>query len=787
MKRFCILSLLSLFVIMHSFATVPTAAAISHITTPILGHRGSVWGLENSEEAFLNGVKAGYKLLETDVKVTKDGVYICYHDDNLKRLGGDAMASIVITETNWANLKDIEFTQRRQGRDYTGKICTLERFLEICKTNNVTPVIDLKHTVGFNNDDYSKAAGLVAFVKSKGCESNVVFLSSNHNCLKKIRETSDKVTLFRSSTPNGAKSTNILNFCKTNKVDINVNLDADAANGTMSASHVTTVHNAGLKISVYCVKNYADLQTYQNMGVDNITFEPNIYIEAEPATPTFETYLTTKKKQEVTITGLNLTEDITKIRSNKSVFTVSTTTLSKAGGKLTVTYQPTKVGKDTATIYLESSEGIKRVKVYGTCVAEPLPFTEGWNYSETSEKTTTWASDFTKLRNLDFGNGKLYVVAEGNKIVIVNAITGEQMATMDNTGVSGGAITLVDCKYVGGKIVGCNIATSSSPLKVYVWDDDYAKPRVLLQTSDLGGFSRLGDCLGIRGDLSNGHLMFAGNDTNGYSSIVYYTITDGVCATSPTTKPIQDESGNGVKLGYSPRVIASGSMDSPKWWCNGSTVTPSYVNTSGINPAASTVNTEAVGGNVHGNAVKSMSFDGTSYMVTTAYDADATDKRTHGHIALIKKGTAWNTSELIGNYPAAGLGTTANTSYSTSVATATNGTAGMEMWVLVHNQGVAYYKHGTPKVWNPTLTGTPPTTTDIAQTATNTLNYHLQDGVLSVEGIEPMLISLYTLSGQKVCESKKSNTILFDIPKGMYIAKVIDKYGLVHTIKLFPR
>ncbi len=769
--------------IMHATATVPTAAEIAHITKPILGHRGSVWGLENSEEAFLNGVKAGYSLLETDVKITKDGVYICFHDDNLKRFGN---ASMVIIETDWATLEALTLKQRRQGTDYTGKICTIEQFLQICKENSVTPVLDLKDTYGFNNDSQKHVDGLLDLVKKQGMESNVVFLSSKHTCLEYIRGKSSKVTLQRSSTTGGVQSDDVLSFCKTNKVNFGVNLDAGAQYDELDAAMVKRVHDAGRKIGVYTVKNYADLKKYQDMGVDNITFEPNIYITADPTSLTFDnTILTTTARKELKITTINLHEDITKIRSNNPDFIVSHTTLPQAGGTITITHKPTQLDKDSATIYLHSSDGIKRVKVYGTGAEQPLPFTEGWNYSETSGKTTSWASDFTKLRNLDFGAGKLYVVAEGNKIIIVNAQTGELMATMNNEGVSGGAVALVDCKYVSGKIVACNIATSTSPLKVYVWDEDYAKPRVLLQTSNIGGFTRLGDCLGIRGNLTNGQLLFAGSAPDGSSSIVYYTITDGVCATAPTeVKAIKDANGNAVKLGYSPRIVASGDA---AWWCNGSSVTPSYVNASVVNPAASTVNKAAVGDNIYGNALKSFSFKNVSYIATTAYDADAKQSLMHGHLALVKKGTTWNTSTLIGTYPSVGLGSTQNESYSTSLAIAATGTTGLEMWVIVHNQGVAYYKHGTPKTWNPTLTGTPPsppTTTDLQQSQVPVFMYDIEGDILIIEGIEAAQITLYTLHGQKVCETQKSNTILVDIPSGLYIIKVTDLAGITYTDKI---
>ena len=64
-----------------------TMLTLSINAQPILcGHRGSLWGVENTSEAFINGAKKGYKYLECDVKVTGDGEYIISHDDNTSRL-----------------------------------------------------------------------------------------------------------------------------------------------------------------------------------------------------------------------------------------------------------------------------------------------------------------------------------------------------------------------------------------------------------------------------------------------------------------------------------------------------------------------------------------------------------------------------------------------------------------------------------------------------------------------------------------------------------------------------
>ena len=55
------------------------------------GHRGSYRGVEQTEEAFMNGINHyGYTGLEIDVKTTSDGEYVCWHDDDLSRVGHSA-------------------------------------------------------------------------------------------------------------------------------------------------------------------------------------------------------------------------------------------------------------------------------------------------------------------------------------------------------------------------------------------------------------------------------------------------------------------------------------------------------------------------------------------------------------------------------------------------------------------------------------------------------------------------------------------------------------------------
>lgn len=95
----------------------------------MIGHRGSLLGVENTEEAFINGATHfGYQGLECDVKTTLDGQCVCWHDNNLKRGGWE---EVVIAETTLDSLLTYTLTQTRKEQTYTATICTVDRYLEI--------------------------------------------------------------------------------------------------------------------------------------------------------------------------------------------------------------------------------------------------------------------------------------------------------------------------------------------------------------------------------------------------------------------------------------------------------------------------------------------------------------------------------------------------------------------------------------------------------------------------------------------------------------------------------
>ena len=443
------------------FVWVLMATFVSYVAAEVIivGHRGSYWGVENTSAAFIKGVTdGGYNYLETDVKVTKDKQYVCWHDDNLDRVGH---TGVTIAGNTLATLKTKQLTQTRGSTTYTGYLTSVAEYLDICKQYNVLPLIELKWATGINTNDCSKIPGLVQLISDKGFYNTCIILTSMKVCLQYIRQNYPGIKCQYLVYSLTAVKAETLTWCKANGVHLSSGVGSE-----LNSTWVNNFHNAGLEVGVWTVNTSSSFTSYQNMGVDYITTD---YLKFEAQTPTIVASPTTlsisamvgnSASKTFTVSGYNTTANIT-VTSNNNMFTVSPASLAKTGGTVTVTYTPTAVGTHSATITLKSTGAAdKTVNVTGTAKTAPITFTQIWNYSQTSGQSANWATDFTKIRNMDYGSGKLYVITETSKISVINAQTGAYLGDLSTQGLTGGTLTLIDCKVVGTSIVACNLATS---------------------------------------------------------------------------------------------------------------------------------------------------------------------------------------------------------------------------------------------------------------------------------------------------------------------------------------
>ncbi|MCY4195038.1 MAG: glycerophosphodiester phosphodiesterase [bacterium] len=70
-----------------------------------IAHRGGAGEHpENTMAAFAAAVDLGYRYVETDVRATRDGVLVAFHDESLKRLSGRSEA---IADLDWRDLQTV--------------------------------------------------------------------------------------------------------------------------------------------------------------------------------------------------------------------------------------------------------------------------------------------------------------------------------------------------------------------------------------------------------------------------------------------------------------------------------------------------------------------------------------------------------------------------------------------------------------------------------------------------------------------------------------------------------
>lgn len=224
-----------------------------------IGHRGSYMGVMNTAEAYNNGVDHyGYQGLECDVRVTADGYYVISHDETTNGVGG----SLTVADATLAQLQAETYTQTRGGVTYTGHICTVAEYLDICAQKDVIPVIELKWATGINNNDMSKFPGLAALIEEKGLTGKAIILTSMRNSLEYVR------TNFPA-----LKCQFLCNSNWSTYFDwiVQWNLMPSIEAGCLDKYTVKRFHDKGLEVAVWTVNSLADYRLYGEMGVAMIT------------------------------------------------------------------------------------------------------------------------------------------------------------------------------------------------------------------------------------------------------------------------------------------------------------------------------------------------------------------------------------------------------------------------------------------------------------------------------------------------------------------------------------
>lgn len=221
----------------------------------MVAHRG-LSGLEreNTCAAFVAAGNRSYYGIETDIHRTKDGRYIVYHDDDLKRLLDDerVVEEMTYDELRALRLKDLDGEVREDLM-----LPTLEEYIRICKKYDKESVLELKNH--FEPEDIDH---VIEIIRDLGWLEHTIFISFDlPNCVC-VRE---KLPEQRVQYLVGKCDEAVLDALRAHRIDL------DMHHIHCTKEIVDACHEIGAVVNVWTVNDLEAAYRMVLCGVDFIT------------------------------------------------------------------------------------------------------------------------------------------------------------------------------------------------------------------------------------------------------------------------------------------------------------------------------------------------------------------------------------------------------------------------------------------------------------------------------------------------------------------------------------
>lgn len=143
----------------------------------VIGHRGSQSAPENTIEAVDGAISAGADYAEVDVMLSKDGIPMVIHDDNLKRLTGE---NVNVYDLTARELSKLTATQN----DKSGKISTLNQMIDHCR-GKIDLVIELKL---HGHESRNLTAAVVEVIEDNHFQKNCKVMSIEYSLVEEFKK-----------------------------------------------------------------------------------------------------------------------------------------------------------------------------------------------------------------------------------------------------------------------------------------------------------------------------------------------------------------------------------------------------------------------------------------------------------------------------------------------------------------------------------------------------------------------------------------------------------------------
>ena len=221
----------------------------------LIAHRGlSSLAPENTIKAFeLAAVEESFYGIECDIHETKDGHFVVFHDDDLKRM---AKVHLNIDDMTYDDIQKYPIKAGSKYRQYPEQnIPLIQDFLMICEENQKAAIIEIKKI----NDIEHLHNLLNIFDDFPSIE--IILISFNLNYLKYIRAISDMPLQFLTD-----KITESLIYdLRVNQIDFSIQKDSFKPN------QIAKLKKKGFMVATFTVNKKSTLKQLTNFGIDYVT------------------------------------------------------------------------------------------------------------------------------------------------------------------------------------------------------------------------------------------------------------------------------------------------------------------------------------------------------------------------------------------------------------------------------------------------------------------------------------------------------------------------------------
>ena len=142
---------------------------------------------ENTMIAFEKALEVGCEGIENDVHLTKDGVLVIIHDEEIDRTGN---ASGWVKDMTYEELCKVDFSNKFHDKVGFQKIPTLDEYLTLVKDKDIITNIELKTGIweypGIEQAVYDK-------LKEYDYCDKVIISSFNHESVKRMKEIAPEI------------------------------------------------------------------------------------------------------------------------------------------------------------------------------------------------------------------------------------------------------------------------------------------------------------------------------------------------------------------------------------------------------------------------------------------------------------------------------------------------------------------------------------------------------------------------------------------------------------------